>query len=53
MKIALMGDSLTEGRPGVSFHTILEDRFPNITFVNLGKPGETVKSLYTRLLEKS
>lgn len=53
MKIALIGDSLTEGRPGVPFHTILEDKFPNITFVNLGKPGETVKSLYTRLLEKS
>ncbi|WP_339213368.1 GDSL-type esterase/lipase family protein [Solibacillus sp. FSL W8-0372] len=52
MKIALIGDSLTEGRPGVPFHTILEDKFPNITFVNLGKPGETVKSLYTRLLEK-
>ncbi|MBD8032214.1 MULTISPECIES: SGNH/GDSL hydrolase family protein [Solibacillus] len=53
MKIALIGDSLTEGRPGVSFHTLLEDRFPNITFVNLGKPGETVKSLYTRLLDKN
>lgn len=52
MKVALIGDSLTEGRPGVSFHKILEDKFPNITFVNLGKPGETVKSLYTRLLEK-
>ncbi|MBD8037403.1 SGNH/GDSL hydrolase family protein [Solibacillus sp. A46] len=52
MKIALIGDSLTAGRPGVPFHTILEDKFPNITFVNLGKPGETVKSLYTRLLEK-
>lgn len=52
MKIALIGDSLTEGRPGVSFFNMLKEKFPNITFVNLGKPGETVKSLYTRLLEK-
>lgn len=44
MKIALFGDSLTEGRPGVSYFNILKKKFPNITFVNLGKPGETVKS---------
>lgn len=49
MKIALIGDSLTEGRPGVSFHNILKEKFPVITFINLGKPGESVKSLYTRL----
>jgi lysophospholipase L1-like esterase len=51
MKIALIGDSLTEGRPGVSFFHILKGKFPNITFVNLGKPGESVKSLYNRLIE--
>jgi len=49
MKIALIGDSLTEGRPGVSFAKILKERFPEFSFVNLGKPGETVKSLYSRL----
>ncbi len=49
MKIALIGDSLTEGRPGVSFVSILKESFPNDLFVNLGKPGETVKSLYSRL----
>ena len=51
MKIALIGDSLTEGRPGVSFFNILKEKFPNITFDNFGKPGESVKSLYTRLLK--
>src|SRR5690625_91302 len=51
MKIALIGDSLTEGRPGVSFFNILKEKFPNITYVNLGKPGESVKSLHTRLLK--
>ena len=52
MKIALIGDSLTEGRPGVSFPNILKEKFPHITFVNLGKPGESVKSLYTRLIKE-
>lgn len=52
MKIALIGDSLTEGRPGVSFFNILKEKFPDITFVNLGKPGESVKSLYTRLIKE-
>lgn len=49
MKIALIGDSLTEGRPGVSFANILKKRFPRESFVNLGKPGETLKSLYSRM----
>ncbi|RFB11419.1 SGNH/GDSL hydrolase family protein [Bacillus sp. HNG] len=49
MKIGLIGDSLTEGRPGVSFVNILKENYPKITFDNLGKPGETVKSLHTRL----
>ena len=49
MKIACIGDSLTEGRPGVSFFKQLTAKHPHIKFDNLGKPGETVKSLHTRL----
>ncbi|MDZ5610845.1 hypothetical protein U2I54_28710 [Bacillus pseudomycoides] len=49
MKIALFGESLTEGRPGISFCKILRGQFPNDTFYNLGKPGETVTSLYNRI----
>ncbi|MEI4769924.1 GDSL-type esterase/lipase family protein [Psychrobacillus sp. FJAT-51614] len=49
MKIGFIGDSLTEGRPGISFFQILKERYPTATFVNLGKPGETVKSLHLRL----
>lgn len=52
MRIACIGDSLTEGRPGVSFFKLLTTKHPHIEFDNLGKPGETVKSLHTRL-EKS
>ena len=49
VKIALIGDSLTEGRPGIPFHNILKEKYPSITFINLGASGETVKSLYSRL----
>ena len=53
MKITLIGDSLTEGRPGVSFFNLLVEKYPDITFYNDGKPGETVKSLFSRLTEST
>ncbi|AJK86428.1 MULTISPECIES: SGNH/GDSL hydrolase family protein [Lysinibacillus] len=49
MKVGLIGDSLTEGRPGVSFYNLLKLQYPHISFDNLGNPGETIKSLLTRL----
>lgn len=49
MKVCLIGDSLTEGRPGVSFYNLLKLQYPHISFDNLGNPGETIKSLFTRL----
>ncbi|WP_175989177.1 GDSL-type esterase/lipase family protein [Bacillus sp. Marseille-Q1617] len=52
MKIGLFGDSLTEGRPGVSFVKLLKERFPQDDFDNQGKPGETLKSLYARLVKE-
>lgn len=52
MKVGLIGDSLTDGRPGVSFYKLLKKQHPHISIDNLGNPGETVKSLFTRL-EKS
>ncbi|WP_010093273.1 SGNH/GDSL hydrolase family protein [Ornithinibacillus scapharcae] len=52
MKICLIGDSLTEGRPGISFVNILTEKLPTATFDNYGKPGETIKSLHTRLTKK-
>lgn len=53
MRIGLIGDSLTEGRPGVSFFHLLQKQYPHMTFVNLGKPGESVKSLHSRLTKKN
>ncbi|SCN36383.1 Uncharacterized protein BC88300_02136 [Bacillus cytotoxicus] len=33
----------------MSFVNIVKRKYPNIKFLNFGKPGETVKSLHTRL----
>jgi lysophospholipase L1-like esterase len=49
MKIACIGDSLTQGIPGVSYFAILRERLPQHRWVNLGKGNDTVVSLYRRL----
>jgi len=42
MRIGFFGDSLTEGRPGVSYVDILRARFPADEMVNLGRCGDSV-----------
>jgi len=49
MRIAFVGDSLTEGIPGSSFYAVLRKRLAGHTLVNLGKGNDTVISLYRRL----
>ena len=49
MRIAFVGDSLTEGIPGSSFYAILRARLAGHTLVNLGRGNDTVISLYRRL----
>jgi lysophospholipase L1-like esterase len=49
MRIALIGDSLTEGIPGCSYAARLGDRLPRDTIINLGLRNDTVVSLYRRL----
>ena len=49
MRIAFVGDSLTEGIPGSSFYAILRKRLAGHTLVNLGEGNDTVVSLYRRL----
>ncbi len=49
MRIAFIGDSLTEGIPGVPFFEIVRTRMPEHTLVNLGRGNDTVVSLYRRL----
>jgi lysophospholipase L1-like esterase len=49
MKIALIGDSLTFGRPGASYAALLRRRLPSDSLLNLGRPNDTVISLHRRL----
>jgi lysophospholipase L1-like esterase len=50
MKIALYGDSLTEGRAGVAYVPYLQQHLPEHDFLNYGKGGDTAISLYNRLV---
>jgi lysophospholipase L1-like esterase len=49
MRIAFVGDSLTEGVPGVSYFRLLRGRFPQHELVNLGRRSDTVGSLHRRI----
>ena len=49
LKIAFIGDSLTEGIRGASYFAILRRNLPQHELFNYGKGGDTVISLYRRL----
>jgi lysophospholipase L1-like esterase len=49
MKIAFYGDSLTEGKFGVSFIDSLKGKLPVYELLNYGEGGDTVISLYHRI----
>jgi len=49
MNIAFIGDSITEGIPGVSYIDILQDKLPDHLILNYGKGGDTVSSIYKRI----
>jgi len=49
LKIAFLGDSLTEGIVGASFFDILAKKLPEHQLINYGKGGDTVISLFHRL----
>jgi len=49
LKMAFIGDSLTEGIVGASYFEILKSRLPRHDLFNFGKGGDTVVSLLRRL----
>ena len=49
MRIAFLGDSLTEGWPGAAFFLLLMRRLPWHDLVNCGCAGDTVSDLRTRM----
>ncbi|MFO7652155.1 MAG: GDSL-type esterase/lipase family protein [bacterium] len=51
MRIAFLGDSLTEGLPGESYLHRLKSALPGHTLMNWGRGGDTIVSLHERLGE--
>ncbi len=49
MRIAFLGDSLTEGAPGASYVSILRERLGADELLNLGRAGDCVADLYARV----
>jgi lysophospholipase L1-like esterase len=49
MRIAFLGDSLTEGWPGAAFFPLLEERFAAHRLLNLGRAGDSVADLLRRV----
>lgn len=49
MRIAFIGDSLTEGFPGCSYVKILQRRLPEHALINMGEGNDTVVSLHHRV----
>lgn len=53
MRIAFYGDSITAGIPGVSYVDMLRKRLSDHTLINYGKGGDTVISLYRRIVAQN
>jgi len=51
LRIAFIGDSLTEGLVGASYFDILQDKLSQHELLNYGKGGDTMISLFRRLHE--
>jgi lysophospholipase L1-like esterase len=49
MRIGFFGDSLTEGRPGVSYVDTLRGQLPTDELVNLGRAGDSVVGTLQRV----
>ena len=48
MKVLFLGDSITEGVPGVSYVELIKKE-TTYECINRGKGGDTVSSLYRRV----
>lgn len=51
MKIAFLGDSITEGIPGVSYVKKIESTLPLCKVSNYGVGGDTIQSLFKRIIK--
>ena len=51
MKILFLGDSITEGVPGVPYVPMIQNSFTDCNLVNRGIGGDTVSSLLRRVIK--
>ena len=49
MRIAFLGDSLTEGWPGAAYFPLLDRSLPRHELLNRGRAGDTVADLWARM----
>lgn len=49
MRVAFLGDSLTEGWPGAAYLPLLQSRLPGHELLNYGRAGDTVAGLLARV----
>lgn len=49
-KVLIIGDSITEGILGVDYVEMLQNKFQNIQFYNMGLGGDTLQGISDRLL---
>lgn len=53
MRIAFLGDSLTEGAPGASYMRLLRRMLVDDELLNMGRAGDTVADLHARVRHAS
>ena len=50
-KILFIGDSITEGKIGVGYVDIIQQKFPEFQCKNYGRGGDTISGIFMRLLK--
>ncbi len=50
--VLIIGDSITEGVLGIDYVKMLQNKFHNIRFCNMGLGGDTLQGISNRLLEE-
>jgi len=52
-RILFIGDSITEGKIGIGYVDIIQQKFPDSKCINSGRGGDTLYGIFTRLLKIS
>ncbi|MCP4415250.1 MAG: hypothetical protein GY805_01425, partial [Chloroflexi bacterium] len=50
MRLLIVGDSITEGNPGIGYVQLLETAFAESNIINLGMGGDTIQGIGKRAI---